>query len=185
MISDAKGKAEILNKQFDQAFSEGKVYDKESIKEKCSLDAKEYPSMPNITFTVEGIFKLLKGLNPSKAPGPDGITPRVLKELAFEIAPSLALIFQRSYDSGIVPSCWKIANVSPVYKKGEHYNPGNYRLISLTSIPCKVMEHIVVSNMMNHLERNQILTPFQHGFRARHSCVSQLTQLTDEMTKKP
>ena len=89
LISDAKGKAEILNKQFDQAFSEGKVYDSESIKEKCSLDAKEYPSMPNITFTVEGIFKLLKGLNPSKAPGTDGITPRVLKELAFEIAPPL------------------------------------------------------------------------------------------------
>ena len=111
------------------------------------------------------------------------MAPRVLKQLADEIAPCLASIFQRSYDTGKVPSGWKIAHVTPVYKKGEHYKPSNYRPISLTSIPCKIMEHIIVSNMMRHLETKGILTPHQHGFRAKHSCESQLIQLTDELTK--
>ena len=139
--------------------------------------------MPDIKFTIDGVSKLLKNLEPSKAPGPDGMTPRVLKELADEIAPSLTHIFQRSYESGQVPSCWKLAHVSPVYKKGEHYKPSNYRPISLTSIPSKIMEHIIVSNLMQHFDLHNILTPNQHGFRAKHSCETQLIQLTDELTK--
>ena len=65
----------------------------------------------------------------------------------------------------------------------EYYKPSNYRPISLVSIPCKVMEHIVVSNTMRHLEDNKILAPNQHGFRAKHSCETQLIELTDEITR--
>ena len=139
--------------------------------------------MPEIEISTVGVEKLLKNLNPAKAPGPDGISARVLKELSHEIAPSLAMIFRQSYDTGKIPSGWKVAHVSPVYKKGEHYKPSNYRPISLVSIPCKVMEHIIVSNTMQHFEDNNILTPNQHGFRASHSCETQLIELTDEITR--
>ena len=182
LITDAKGKAELLNRQFDQAFSDGKVYTDENIKQKCSVEDVLHPAMPDITITNEGVRKLILNLDASKAPGPDGISPRVLKELADDIAPSLTAIFKRSYETGKVPTCWKLAYVSPIYKKGEHYKPSNYRPISLTSIPCKIMEHIIVSNTMKHLEEKKILTPNQHGFRAKHSCESQLIQLTDELT---
>ena len=183
LITDPKEKAEVLNREFDLAFSDGKVYTTDNIKKKCHMPKYEHLSMPDIKIKTEGVEKLLKTLNPSKAPGPDGMAPKVLKTLAEEIAPSLSLIFQRSYYSGKVPSDWKLAHVTPVYKKGEHYRASNYRPISLTSIPCKIMEHILVSNLTNHLEGNKLLTKSQHGFRAKHSCESQLIQLTNELSQ--
>ena len=60
--------------------------------------------MPEINITIQGVEKLLSGLDPNKATGPDGISPRILKELSHEIAPSLAIIFNKSLDSGTVPT---------------------------------------------------------------------------------
>ena len=81
-------------------------------------DEKTYPIMDNIEITVSGITKLLQNLNPSKACGPDQIKPRVLKELATSISPILCLIYQKSIDTGEVPTDWKTAHVTPIYKKG-------------------------------------------------------------------
>jgi hypothetical protein len=69
----------------------------------------------------------------------------------------------------------------PVFKKGEKYLASNYRPVSLTCICCKVLEHIVVSNMMKHLEIHDILVDYQHGFRANRSCETQLISLTHEL----
>ena len=82
----------------------------------------------------------MKQLNPTKATGPDNINPRVLKEVASEIAPSLTLIYRASMKSGIVPKDWKSAHIAPVLEKGERYKPENYRPISLTTIACKLLE---------------------------------------------
>ena len=138
--------------------------------------------MPDITVTCEGIAKLLN-LNPNKAAGPDEIKHRVRKELATEIAPILTIIFQKSLESGVVPSDWKTAHVAPVYKKGPKYNPENYRPISLTCICCKLLEHIVVSNIMSHADKYNILYPFQHGFRNFRSCETQLIEFIDDVTR--
>ena len=83
---------------------------------------------------------------------------------------------------GEVPSDWRQANVIPVFKKGEKYLASNYRPVSLTCICYKVLEHIVVSNMMKHLEIHDILVDCQHGFRAKRSCQTQLISLTLEIT---
>jgi hypothetical protein len=139
--------------------------------------------MSDITVTCEGIAKLLLNLNPNKEAGPDEIKPRVLKELATEIAPILTIIFQISLESGVVPSDWKTAHVAPVYKKGPKYNPENYRPISLTCICCKLLEHIVVSNIMSHADKYNILYPFQHGFRKFRSCETQLIEFIDDVTR--
>ena len=139
--------------------------------------------LTNITITVEGVKKLLLSLDPTKAPGPDSLSPRVLKEIAVELAPALTLLYQTSLNTGIVPSDWRTANVSPVFKKGERYKPENYRPISLTSILCKQMEHIMVSNIMTYCENNSILCHQQHGFRRGHSCETQLLGFVDEVSK--
>ena len=68
--------------------------------------------------TVSGIEKLVKQLNPTKASGPDNISPRVLKEVASEIAPSLILIYRASMKSGTVPKDWKSARRHPYSRKG-------------------------------------------------------------------
>ena len=147
------------------------------------MDEGDYSELCELNITEEGVKKLLLKLNPNKACGPDDITPRVLRELAEEVAPILTMIFQSSVDTGIIPSDWRTANVTPVFKKGEHYDPANYRPVSLTSVPCKILEHIVVSSLMNHLEENSILTPHQHGFRKKRSCETQLLEFAEELSE--
>ena len=73
--------------------------------------------MPEITITDKGVECLFKGLNPNKASGPDGISPRLLKELHVGIAPILNKIYISSLSTGILPDDWKTALVAPVYKK--------------------------------------------------------------------
>ena len=122
-------------------------------------------------------------LNPSKASGPDSIKPIVLKNLSNEIALFLSVLFQKSLDSGQVPHDWTKACVTPIFKKGDRSDPINYRPISLTCILCKVMEHIVASNLSRHFEQNDILYDLQHGFRERRSCKTQLIQLVEELAR--
>ena len=86
----------------------------------------------------------------------------------------LTFIFQQSLDSGAVPDDWKVALVTPIFKKGKRSAPENYRPVSLTSICCKIKEHIIVSETIKHLEHHNILVDYQHGFRRRRSCESQL-----------
>ena len=82
-----------------------------------------------------------------------------------------------------LPDDWRIANVSPVYKKGQKSLAENYRPISLTSVCCKTMEHILASKIMKHGEENNILYPLQHGFRKGHSCETQLIEFVDDISK--
>ncbi|MCG8078525.1 MAG: reverse transcriptase family protein, partial [Candidatus Thiodiazotropha taylori] len=142
-----------------------------------------YPNMPDILISVKGIENLLKKLNPHKASGPDQLKPIVLQTLHKELAPILQVIFQRSINQGKLPSIWKEANVSPIFKKGDKSDPSNYRPISLTCVLCKVLEHIVASNMTKHLNCNNILYELQHGFRERRSCETQLIMLIDKLSK--
>ena len=74
----------------------------------------------------------------------------------------------------LIPSKWSTANVSPVFKKGKTCLPGNNCPISLTCVPCKLMEHIICHHIQDHLDNHKILSPFQHGFRAKYYCETQL-----------
>ena len=73
----------------------------------------------------------------------------------------------------------EMAYITPMHKSGSKSNPQNYRPVSLTSIVCKVMEHLT-SHIMQHLEMNDILLPSLFGFSVRHSCESQLLIVTDD-----
>ena len=75
-----------------------------------------YPRMPPINITVEGVQKLLDKLNPYKAPDPDNLQPRILRELSCYIAPVLCNIFKISLRTSIVPDDWTLANVTPIHK---------------------------------------------------------------------
>ena len=128
------------------------------------------PFMHDIVVTKEGVTKLLKGLNPSKAIGSDELHPRALKELALELGPVFAHLFQQSIDTGEIPKEWSLANICPLFKKGDRSLARNYRPVSLTCIPCKLLEHIVCSNIMTHLDEHELLSDRQHAFRKWHSC---------------
>jgi hypothetical protein len=106
------------------------------------------PNMPNINISTEGVRKLLVGLNIHKAAGPDGVSTRIHKEFASELATVFVTLFQATLGQGTIPRDWKNADVAPIFKKGIKSCPANYRPVSLTSVVCKTMEYIVCSNIL-------------------------------------
>ncbi|XP_069180048.1 uncharacterized protein [Procambarus clarkii] len=84
----------------------------------------------------------------------------------------LSVVYSTSLETGDLPEIWKTANVVPIYKKGRQGRPVNYRLVSLTCIPCKVTEKIVRQNLVKYLERRGFVAHHQHGFRDGKSCLT-------------
>ena len=137
MYSDSSSKNEILNKQFQSVFT------KKSTTTTPRLFGNKYPSIGNLSITLKGVQKLLEKINISKAAGPDLIPGRMLNMLAPELAPIVHAIFTQSLDTGELPRDWSLANVAPIFKKGNRVLAENYRPVSLTCITCKLFEHIV------------------------------------------
>ena len=82
----------------------------------------------------------------------------------------------------MLTSNWLKANVCPVFKKGNRTHASNYRPISLTSICCKTMEHIIYHSIIQHLNSFNVLIENQHGFRSQYSCVTQLISLLKDLS---
>ena len=177
IAASPKDKADALNRQFKSVFTN------EDTSNLPDLDESRTPELQRINVTTEGVEKLLKDLQPQKAPGPDGITPRILKLCATSIAPILQCIFQKSLDTGVLPSDWLHANVVPIFKGGDSSLPSNYRPVSLTSVACKLLEHIICHTVMDHWEHNQVLLDNQHGFRKGRSCETQLAATIEDLAE--
>ncbi|KAK4813574.1 hypothetical protein QYF61_011803 [Mycteria americana] len=128
------------------------------------------------------VSDLLHHLDTHTSMGPDEIHPRVLKELADVLTKPLSIIYQQSWLTGEVPADWRLANVMPIYKKGRKEDPGNYRAVSLTSVPGKLMEQIILSAITWHVEDNQGIKPSQHGFRKGRSCLTNLISFYNKVT---
>ena len=90
---------------------------------------------------------------------------------------------RRNRYTGAVPSDWTKVLVTAIHKKDSKSNPANYRPVSLTSLCCKVMEHIILSHIAKHLAANNILIDQQHGFRQRFSCEAQLISAVNDWAK--
>ncbi|PKU43370.1 rna-directed dna polymerase from mobile element jockey-like [Limosa lapponica baueri] len=135
------------------------------------------------SYDIIGITKPggMSPLDAHKSLGPDGAHPRVVKELADVIAGPLSVIFQWSWESGEFPVDWKLANVVPIFKKGKKEDPGNYRPVSLTSVPGKVMEKVILGVIENHLRDNAVVGHSQHGFTRGKSFLTSLIAFYDKV----
>jgi hypothetical protein len=144
--------------------------------------------MAEVNISFRHILTLLRGIDSTKAVGPDSIPGRILKELAWQLCPFFVSLFKTIINKGVVPNDWKKAYVIPIYKSGDRSNPSNYRPVSLTCIASKIFEKVLYDAIYSHLGKNDLLTNRQHGFRKGFSCdtqvVSFIHDLASSMDKK-
>lgn len=176
MATDDSQKANVLGNFFTS------VYIREPpLTEKQNEEHYTRYEESRINVTKESVNKRLSELNPSKSPGPDKMHPRVLKELADELATPLKMIFNTSIRTGKIPKAWKEAYVTAVYKnKGDKHDASNYRPISLTCIACKMLEAIIRESILDYMKDNKILSNKQFGFLGGRSTILQLLKVFDK-----
>ena len=170
-------KASILNTFFGSIFTQERLTDMPILGDRSTFQ------LSDIHITPRDVESKLQALNPSSAPGPDEIHPRVLREARRALGVPLTLLYRRSLDTGSVPRDWTLGRVVPIFKKGDRQDPGNYRPVSLTSVTCKVLESLIRDNVYQHLSDGQLWAQCQHGFRPRRSCSTQLVQALDDWSK--
>ena len=146
------------------------------------------PTIPDLqltelNITAELIKKVIKGLNPSKASGPDEVSPRLLREGAEALSLPLHRLFNSSLTLHIFPDPWKLASVTPIHKKDQKDLTNNYRPISLLSCIGKCFERCVFNIVFEFLVDNNLITMLQSGFIPGDSTTNQLLYLYDSFSK--
>ena len=176
-ISDDKDMATELNKAFCSVFTKEVNQNHPT----CQI-FQDSSIISDIYFTENMVREKINKLKSTSAPGPDKIPARFLKEYVDLISYPLSILFDSSMRSGIVPQDWRLANVTPIFKKGSKSKPENYRPVSLTSICCKIMESIIRDQLVNHLKLNNLIKRSQHGFMKNKSCTTNLLEFLDRVT---
>ena len=138
----------------------------------------------NATFSFKScspneVRLLLEKLDTKKSTGLDNLPSRMLKVAAGVLAPSLAFLFNQSISSGIVPTEWKLARVTPIFKKGKRQDGNNYRPISIIPAVAKVFERVIYDQFFKYVNDNDLLVNCQSGFRSLHSTLTSLLEASN------
>ena len=145
-----------------------KLYTSNTINE--VVDLKKNSNVPKI-ITSE-VKKAIETQSVDKAPGPDGINNEILKQSKEVCIPALKKMFNDIINTEIIPHQWLESNIILLYKKGDKYDIGNYRPISLMSNLYKIFSKIILKRIEGTLEEHQPIE--QAGFRRGHSVIDHI-----------
>jgi len=136
------------------------------------------------TFHIPKLIRIIRKIKSKNklSCGPDGYPAKLLTALAPVIAEPLSLMYSSFQSVGKMPSAWKSAIVTPVFKKGSSSDPANYRPISQTSVFCKLMERAVTEDITIYLLKNNLISSQQHGFLSKRSTLTNLLETMDDWT---
>ena len=142
------------------------------------------PQLSEWTVDPAEVGRELRMLNKHKVAGPDGIHPAIVQSLAEILQDPVTKLFEASLSKGELPADWRSASVVAIYKSGPRHMAKNYRPVSLTSVLCKSLERLIRRQICLHLSNHQLLSPAQHGFVAKRSCLTNLLSFMEEVTKR-
>ncbi len=139
--------------------------------------------LSSISISPKDVTDAISLVNPGKASGPDLISPRLLREGTRELSIPLSEYFNKLIQKSHFPISWKLANVTPIFKKSDPSSPQNYRPISLLSCIGKLMERCVHKYLYNFVTQNNKITSLQSGFIKGDSTVNQLSYIYNDICK--
>jgi hypothetical protein len=116
----------------------------------------------------------IRAIGKNKSVGPDRVPGEILKMSGEAMIPYLAWLLEITMNNGTLPGDWRRATVLPIYKGGDRSLVTNYRLVSLTSVVCKQMEHVIALYLWQMWEGNNWLYEGKHRFRSGSLCESQV-----------
>ena len=179
LVTEPKAQADLLNQCYASVFT---VPDHAVLQERVCLVGEE-DKLVDVEYSSEKVLKAIEELRKEAAGGPDEIPPRVLKEIGREISKPLAVLFRCSMDEKRIPEEWRDSLVVPIYKGGSKCLPKNYRPVNLTVTCMKLKERIDREEIVAHIDRHELMSDSQHGFCKGRSCVTNLIEFQNRLTK--
>jgi len=168
--------ANILQDQYASVFSDP---NSSTIKETTHHLPKPGVSISTIKFSEKDLAEAIDDMDSNASTSEDDIPAIVLKRCKGSISKALLILWTNSLQSGMIPAYYKEQFVVPIHKKGSKTEPENYRPVSLTSHVIKIFERVIRKQLVGYLEKNNLFSCKQHGFRKGRSCLTQLLKHYD------
>jgi len=177
LTNGPKEMADILAQQYVNVFSDPEA----PIPRKLLFQQVPPTTIEDITFSAKDIEEAIEELQTHAASGPDDFPAIVLKRCKQTISNALYILWRKSLDTGVIPQYLLNSKIVPIFKKGDKTDAQNYRPVSLTSHLIKVFERVMRKALVKYIEKNNLLSRHQHGFRKSKSCVTQLLAHIDSI----
>jgi hypothetical protein len=171
LVTEPLEKANTLNSYYASIFSS----------EGCNTEIQSTDSGKPFPVNINIIRKRLSAIGNKKSVGPNGIPGKILKLGGEAMIPYLVRLLDITMNNNAIPGDWKKAIVVPIYKGGDRSVVGNYRPVSLTSVVCKQMEHVIAGYLRHVWVTSDWLYEGQHGFRPGYSCESQVVMVCQDI----